>query len=276
MTEVSAKDVMELRKITGCALMECKKALAAAKGDLVLAQQKMKEAGVLKAAKKSTRATLEGLIHVATSSDNTKAIMLEVKCETDFVGKDNNFVEFVHNVANHALVKGIGNVDELLSSQIDDNNTVESLRQGLVLKIGENIQVSRLSYMAAPDSGVVGFYVHSGKIGSLVSLSAKEVDLGRDLAMHITANRPKAIGEADFPKEELANERSSYMAQASETGKPEDIQLKMVEGRMKKYLAEHSLLEQQFVKDNDVKVQDLLKKANAEVQKFVCYALGEV
>ena len=276
MTEVSAKDVMELRKITGCALMECKKALSLANGDVTLAQQKMKEAGVLKAAKKSSRATLEGLIYVATNTDCSKAVMLEVKCETDFVGKDSNFVEFVQSVAEHALVAEINNVESLLASKIDEANTVESLRQQLVLKIGENIQISRLENIAAPAGGVVGHYVHAGKLAALVSVTVKDESLGRDLAMHITANRPKAISEADFPKEELDSERTSYLAQASETGKPQDIQLKMVDGRMKKYLAEHSLLEQPFVKDNDVKIADLLKPTNAEVKAFVCYALGEV
>ena len=273
MANVSAKDVMDLRKITGCGLMECKKALAEANGDIELAQQKMKEAGVLKAAKKSSRAALEGVIVVVSNQTNTHSVMLEVNCETDFVGKDNNFLTFVNSIANHALENNLLNITDLSNSQIHADKTVEALRQELVLKIGENIQIRKLVNVKSKETGRVGSYVHGGRLAALVVLDVSDDVLAKDIAMHVTATRPKSISEADFPKQELADERATYLAQAAESGKPLEIQEKMVDGRMKKYLAEHSLLEQAFVKDNDVKVSELLK--NAKVESMHCFALGE-
>ena len=149
------------------------------------------------------------------------------------------------------------------------------MRQRLVQKVGENIQLRRLKVVSAPDGGVIGHYQHGDRLGALVVLDVAAAELGRDLAMHVAANRPKSISEDDFPKSELDSERAAYAAQASETGKPEDIQTRMVEGRMRKYLEAHSLLAQPFVKDVEVKVRDLLKPVKGQVLQFECYALGE-
>jgi elongation factor Ts len=275
MAEVSAKTVMALRQATGCGLMECKKALAASAGDLKVAEQKMKDAGVLKAQKKSGRVASEGLIHIQLDDSGTRAVMLEVNCETDFVARDENFIGFVRQASAQALAQQTDDLSDLIASVTADGETIEAMRQRLVQKVGENIQLRRLKVVSAPDGGAIGHYQHGDRLGALVVLDVAAAELGRDLAMHVAANRPKSISEDDFPKSELDSERAAYAAQASETGKPEDIQTRMVEGRMRKYLEAHSLLAQPFVKDVEVKVRDLLKPVKGQVLQFECYALGE-
>lgn len=274
MSEISAKDVMALRELTGCGLMECKKALQASAGDLQLAQQKMLEAGVIKAQKKSARTASEGVIAVAISDNASQAVMLEVNCETDFVARDENFINFVNNVLSHALTSSNETVEALLEAQID-GGSIESLRQQLVLKVGENIQLRRLVRLQAPAGGSVAHYIHGVRLGAIVALDVAAEAIGKDLAMHIAANRPKSIDENDFPQSDLDHERAIYQKQAAESNKPQDIQDKMVEGRMRKYLQEHTLLAQPFVKDPDVTVRDLLKPVDGNVLAFECFALGD-
>lgn len=271
---ITAALVKELRERTGAGMMECKKALELVNGDIEKAIENMRKAGQAAAAKKAGRIAADGVIAAKISPDGKKGVMIEVNCETDFVARDHNFLKFVENVANQALSTNSKDLDSLLAAFYEDGKTVAQAREDIVAKIGENITIRR-SVMEIAD-GVIGSYVHSNnRIGVLVSLSVDNKELAKDIAMHIAASKPIAIKPEDLPKDLLAKEKEIYLAQAKESGKPEAILEKMVEGKLQKFINESTLIKQAFVKDQDVLVGDLLKKAGAIVTSFTRYEVGE-
>lgn len=273
---VSAAMVMNLRERTGAGMMECKKFLVAANGDIELAITEMRKAGQAKADKKADRIAAEGVIVVARSSDSRRAVMLEINSETDFVARDENFTKFAQAVAETALQTQVKAVAELSQQTvIGENKTVEQARQELVAKIGENIQLRRIEHKQCSDDGVTGFYLHGSRIGVLIVLKGCDNELARDLAMHIAASRPTVVQREQVSAEEIAKEREIFIAQARDSGKPQDIIDKMIDGRISKFLDEVSLYGQPFVKDPNVKVGQMLKQKQVEVVSFVRFEVGE-
>ena len=267
---ISAKLVKEMRERTGLGMMECKKALVAADGDIDAAIESMRKSGQAKADKKANRIAAEGRVVVASGADN--ASLIEVNCETDFVGKDAAFIAFCDALAE--IAGSVDSVETLLAAKLADGSTVEQTRQQLILTIGENIQIRRMASLAGSGS-TYGHYSHGGSIGVVVQLEGGDADLARDIAMHVAAANPACINEAEVDADALAKEREIYSAQAADSGKPEAIQEKMVEGRVRKYVAEITLLGQAFVKDPDLTVGKLVDKAGAKVVGFVRYQVGE-
>jgi elongation factor Ts len=273
---IDAKLVMELRSRTGAGMMECKKflGLPQVNGDIELAITEMRKAGQAKADKKADRIAAEGVIVAARSSDGRRAILVEINSETDFVARDTNFTEFAQSVATTALETETTDVDALAALKITDRDlTIEQARQELIAKIGENIKIRRIAFVES--EGAVGFYLHGSRIGVLVAMNTAEDVLAKDIAMHVAASRPLVINREDVPQEAIENEREIFMAQASESGKPQDIIAKMIEGRISKYVDEVSLLGQSFVKDPNKKIAQLLKEKNAKVVQFVRLEVGE-
>ena len=268
---VTASMVKELRERTGAGMMECKKALVAANGDLDAAAEELRKSGQAKADKKAGRVAADGRIVVNT--DGGKAIIVEVNSETDFVAKDENFVEFAEAVAAVALASGTTDVTSLAAKKIDGSRTVEEARTELVTKVGENISVRRAAIVES--SGQIGYYTHGARIGAVVALEGGDDELARDIAMHIAAINPVCIDESQVPSETLERERRIFSEQAEASGKPADIIEKMVTGRIAKFLKEITLLGQPFVKDPDVSVGKLLKGAGASVTSFVRFEVGE-
>jgi len=270
---ITASLVSELRKKTDCGIMECKKALTEADGDIDRAVEILRKNGLAKADKKAGRTAAEGAIVNQTSDDHKHAVMLEVNCETDFVARDQNFKQFVEKLAQLALSNQVTDIDALNELALEDGQTVEQVRQALIAKLGENIQMRRIA--STESSGVIGSYVHMDKIGVLVALTIDDMDLARDVAMHVAASNPAVISPDQISAEVVEREKAIYREQAAASGKPDNIVEKMVEGRLKKYLNEQSLVGQPFVKNSDVTVGQLLKEKNAEVQAFIRYELGE-
>lgn len=271
---ITAALVKELRERTGSGMMECKKALVEANGDIEVAIEEMRKSGLAKADKKADRITAEGIIAIETSADNKHAIMLEVNSETDFVAKADDFVNFVSAVAKKALEAQPADLDALKQLTLDSGETVETVRQALVAKIGENIQVRRFTALNTED-GIIGFYRHGDRIGTMVQLTGGNEELAKDLAMHVAANRPQAISPDELSQELLDKERDIVATQARDSGKPENIIEKMIEGRMAKFVNEISLVGQPFVKDPDVTVEKLIKQAGASVDAFEFFEVGE-
>ena len=269
---VTASMVKELRERTGAGMMECKKALVETDGDMDAAIEHLRKSGLAQADKKASRIAADGRIGLATSADMSKAVMVEVNCETDFVAKDGNFQAFTDAVAANALVAASDDMESLLASE-SKGESLESARQALVTKIGENIQVRRLARMSGADT--IGAYIHGGHIGVLVGLNGGDEELARDIAMHIAALNPQFIDVDDVPADVLEKEKQFLIAQAADSGKPADIIEKMVEGRMRKHLASITLLGQDFVKDTDITVAKLLKQNGASVKDFVRLVVGE-
>ena len=269
---VTAAMVKELRERTGAGMMECKKALVETGGDMDGAIEFLRKSGLAQADKKASRVAAEGKIALAVADDGHEAVMLEVNCETDFVAKDDSFVAFTEAVAQNALAGHPADVDALMQTSID-GATVEEARQALVSKIGENIQVRR--FVRVSSDGSLGAYVHGGRIGVLVDLTGGDLELARDLAMHVAAMNPEFVSADDVPAEVMAREKDILIAQAEGSGKPADIVEKMVEGRLRKHLSGITLLGQAFVKDGDLTVEKLLKQNNASVKGFQRIAVGE-
>ena len=264
---ISASMVKELRERTGLGMMDCKKALVEADGDMESAIDNLRKSSGMKAAKKAGRIASDGMISVRVSSDGQFGIMVEVNCETDFAARDENFIDFVQMVADKAYAERVTTIDELLSLGL------EPLRESLVQKIGENISIRRLEVFTNPR---VFSYVHTNnKIGVLVSLEGGSEGLGKDIAMHIAATSPIVVSPDEAPVDMISREREIYTVQAKESGKPPEIAEKMVEGRIRKYLEEISLTEQAFVKDSDLTVGSLLKKEKSRIVKFRRYEVGE-
>ena len=264
MAAVTAAMVKELRERTGLGMMDCKKALVETEGDMDQAIDNLRKSSGMKAAKKAGRIAADGLIQIMTESD--KGIMVEVNCETDFAAKDANFIAFAQSVSAALFESEDLDVAGLMASGM------EATREALVQKIGENCSVRR----AARYQGQVASYLHTnGKIGVLVNFEGGDENLGKDLAMHIAAANPQVVSPENAGADVLEKEREIYTAQAAESGKPPEIVAKMVEGRIKKYLAEISLTEQAFDKDRDQKISALLKQHEAKVLDLSRFEVGE-
>ncbi|WP_006787094.1 translation elongation factor Ts [Thiorhodospira sibirica] len=273
--QISAAMVKELRERTGAGMMECKKALSEANGDMEAAIEAMRKSGQAKAVKKSSRVAAEGQIVVSMSDDGSRAAIVEVNCETDFVGKDENFKGFAQDVAALVLKQAPADVNALMALPSAHGASLDEARAELISKVGENVQVRRFDVLNAQAGQLLMHYLHGSRIGVLVHLQGGNADLAKDLAMHIAACRPVCLDESGVPVELLNKERDIFKAQAEESGKPAEIVEKMVEGRIRKYLAEITLLGQAFVKDQDKTVAALVKDANAQVLSFVRYEVGE-
>jgi len=266
---ITASLVKELRERTGAGMMECKKVLVEADGDLDAAQELLRKRGQAKADKKAGRVAAEGRIELAGA--NGFAALVEINCETDFVAKDENFVSFAKAVAAAAAGADVDGVDALMAAGGADS--LEESRKALVAKIGENISVRRFARLKP--QGEAASYLHGVRIGVLVDISGGDDELRRDLAMHIAATNPRCVAAADLPADEIDKEREILAEQAAGEGKPPEIVAKMVEGRLRKYLNEITLLGQPFVKDPDVTVEKLLKQHDATVNGFVRFEVGE-
>ena len=263
MAAVSASMVKELRERTGLGMMDCKKALVESDGNMEAAIENLRKSSGMKAAKKAGRIASDGLLSVKV--DGGKGVIVEVNCETDFAARDDNFVAFVKTVTDKVFDLREANIEAL---------GLETERENLVQKIGENISIRRAQVFK--DEGAVVEYLHTnGRIGVMLSMEGGSEDLGKDVAMHIAAMNPTVVSSEDAPADLVAKEREIYTAQAQDSGTPPEIVEKMIDGRIRKYLAEISLLEQAFVKDGDTKIGALLKNAGARVNRFVRYEVGE-
>ena len=270
---ITAEAVKALRERTGAGMMECKKALVETGGDLDAAAELMRKAGLAKADKKAGRVAAEGAIVIRRAADGRSAVVVEVNCETDFVARQEQFQGFAGSVADAALAAGTDSLEALLALPLAGGTTVEETRRALVARIGENITVRRLARLSAPTR--IGSYVHGGRIGVLVGLDGGDETVAHDLAMHVAASSPQYASAADVPAAQLDKEREILAAQAALEGKPAEIVARMVEGRIRKYLAEICLVGQPFVKDPDVTIEKLLKGAAARVTGFVRFEVGE-
>ena len=270
---ITAAMVKELRERTGAGMMECKKALVATDGNMDLAIENMRKAGLAKADKKASRVAAEGLVIVAQSDDNKNAVVVEVNSETDFAAKDKQFISFAKQVAEVALNTNPADIEALVATDFADGETVETARQALIAKIGENIQVRRFERIET--DGVLGAYIHGGRIAVLVDLQGGNDELARDIAMHVAAVSPQFVSVDDIPAKVLEKEKEILIAQAQDSGKPLEIIEKMVSGRLRKHLAEITLLGQPFVKDSDISVEKLLQQNSASVSRYIRLAVGE-
>jgi elongation factor Ts len=266
MAKISAAMVKDLRDRTGLGMMECKKALVEADGDIEKAIDDLRKSSGMKAAKKAGRTAAEGVVAVKVADDNSYAVLVEVNSETDFVARDDNFLSFVNTVVEKAFNEKQTDAAALAAD-------MEETRQALVQKIGENIAVRRVVLVEAP---MVGTYVHSNnRIAVLTGLTGGDAELAKDVAMHVAAVNPQVVKPEDMPAELVEKEREIFSAQARESGKPEEIIAKMIEGRISKFLAESSLVAQPFVKDPEIKVGKLVKDAGADIESFVRFEVGE-
>ena len=266
MSAISASQVKELREKTGLGLMDCKKALEGANGDMELAIEELRKTSGVKASKKSGRSAADGLIAIESTAQDI--FMIEVNCETDFVARDDSFVSFTKETLQTFIGNPESSLEELLNNGIEDN------REKLVQKLGENIVVRRVA--KTENSSTVGSYLHSNqKIGCIVSLDGGDESLANDIAMHAATTDPMDISPSDIPEEIVAKEREIFKAQSEESGKPAEIIEKMIEGKVSKFLAEVSLTKQDFVKDPNTKISQLLKDNNANILSFTRYEVGE-
>ena len=270
---ITAGQVKELRERTGAGMMDCKKALGETNGDLDEAIALLRKKGAASAEKKAGRIAAEGIVQLLISEDASRGTLLEVNCETDFVAKDDSFNRFVAALTQLIVDQNPADVESLSALIMDSGASVEAERQELIAKIGENISIRRFETLVS-GSGQISGYMHGTRIGVLVSASGA-AELGRDLAMHIAASRPVCIGEADMPSDVLTREREIYTAQAAESGKSPEIVEKMVDGRVKKFLKENTLLGQPFVKNPDISVTELLAQGNASMDGMLRFEVGE-
>lgn len=273
MSEITASMVKELREKTGAGMMECKKALQEANGDMQNAEDIIAKSGHKKAAKSASRTAAQGKIVIVSSAH--AALMLEVNCETDFVARDENFTHFCDLVAKKALESNTDNVEALLGMPVEGHESIEVARQALIARIGENIQIRRAVLFQANEKEQIGSYVHQMRIGVLVLLEGGNAELGKDLAMHIAAMKPQYIAPSDVPEAVLAREKAIFVDIAKQSGKPDNIVEKMVAGQLQKYLAEICLVGQPFFKDPDKNIEALLKSHQATLKKMVRFEVGE-
>ncbi len=271
---ITASMVKELRERTGSGMMECKKALVETAGDIEAAIEMMRKSGQAKAAKKAGRTAADGIVQVAHSDG--QAVLVEVNCETDFAAKEDNFISFVNAVAERTLQSDVADVAALMNLSLHDGEeaTVNQAREALISKIGENMNVRRF-FRIQSENGAIYSYRHGVRIGAIVELEGGTEELGRDIAMHVAATNPVCVSEEGVPADLLAKEREIFTAQALESGKPENIVEKIVDGRVRKYLAEVTLVGQAFIKDPDITVDKLLAKAGAKVISFKRFEVGE-
>lgn len=272
---ISAQTVKELRERTGAGMMECKKALTETNGDIEAAIEFMRKSGMAKADKKASRVAAEGQIIIEIDAQKKHGVMVEVNCETDFVANGDDFKSFAQQVGKVTLESKPADVDALGKLPLKKGEpSVDDTRRALIAKLGENISVRRFKLFST-STGLIGSYRHGTRIGVVVVMNGGSEDLARDVAMHIAASRPLCVSEKDMPADVVAKEREIYMAQAAESGKPQNIIEKMVDGRVKKYIAEVTLLGQPFVKNPETTIEQLLKKSNATVVEFQRIEVGE-
>ncbi|MEE9424357.1 MAG: translation elongation factor Ts [Methylococcales bacterium] len=270
---ITAAMVKELRERTGSGMMECKKALVEADGVMETAIEQMRKAGLAKADKKSDRTAAEGNITIKTSDSGQQAVIVEVNCETDFVGNGDHFKEFTDAICELALSSGVTTTQALLEQNMG-SGTVEDARKALIAKIGENINIRRLERIES-SQGKVFHYLHGNRIGVIVDVASVDEETGRGIAMHVAASKPVCVSDDQVDTALLDKEREIFSAQAEASGKPPQIIEKMVEGRLKKYLKEVTLLGQPYIKDPDLSVAKLLSKANGAVASFTRFEVGE-
>ena len=268
---IKASMVKELRDRTGAGMMECKKSLLEANGDMDRAIELLRTSGQAKAEKKASRIAAEGRIVIANNSFD--AVLVEVNSETDFVAKDKNFVDFTNSIAESLLSTDLTELDKFNNYELSNGRTVENIRTDLIAKVGENISIRRFSKIKGAQN--LGFYSHGSRIGAIVSLKGGDKDLSKDIAMHIAASNPVCIDEKDVPEDLISREKRIYTEQALSSGKPPEIAEKMVNGRVKKFFKEITLLGQPFIKNPDKSIQDLLKNSNAVVIDFCRYEVGD-
>ena len=273
MADITASMVKELRQRTGMGMMECKKALVEVDGDLKKAEDLLRVKGGAKASKVAGRVAAEGAIGAFVSEDAKTGALVEVNCETDFVGKDANFLEFVNAVARIVADTGITDVGKIAREKLSSGETVEEKRLALVMKLGENMTVRRAALHKA--EGKLGHYLHGARIGVIVDVDGGDDVLGKDLAMHIAASKPLAVSAEQVPADAIEREREIAKARALESGKPANIVEKIVDGSVQKYLSEITLHGQAFVKDDKLSVEKLLSSKNARVAGFSLFVVGE-
>jgi elongation factor Ts len=273
---ISASLVKELRERTGAGMMECKKALVETDGNIEAAIEAMRKSGQAKAAKKAGRVAADGVLEVRLSDDARRGVIVEINSETDFVAKDENFASFAGAVADSALANDAADAEALAQAPLKtgESTSVNAAREALVAKVGENVQVRRLVRFDAAE-GRLHSYRHGVRIAVVVDMIGGDDELGRGIAMHIAATNPLCVDADQVPAEVLDKEREIFRAQALDSGKPAEIVDKIIEGRMRKYLEEVTLLGQAFVKDPDTQVGKLLKQAEATVVRFARLEVGE-
>ena len=271
--KISAIDVKKLRALTNAGMMDCKKALVESQGDFQKAKLVLKKKGQSKADSKSGRIAAHGRVSIEIEESKHLALVLEINCETDFAAKDDQFVEFSNQISNLLVNEKIENIDQLLNSSISGFERVEDFRKSVVAKLGENITIRRFARIFY--QGTFGSYIHGNKIAALVDLDIDDKDLAKNLAMQVAASKPQYIDQTDIPKEIIDGESRILRLQAEQEGKPKEIIEKIVTGKLKKYLNEMTLLGQEYIKDPDLTISQLLKKSNATVNLFVRYEVGE-
>ncbi len=273
MSNITASMVAQLREMTGMGMMECKKALQETAGDIKKAEELMRVKSGAKASKMASRTAAEGAVAIYISENGKEGTLLEINCETDFVAKDENFVGFANAVAKAIVDNKVVSVDVLVDAKLDSGQSVEEARKELISKLGENITIRR--FESFNTSGNLATYVHGKKIGVLVDFTGGDIELGKDVAMHVAATKPICISKDNVPADKIEEERNIYAQQAAASGKPAEIVAKMVDGRISKFLAEITLLGQAFVKNPDQTVEKLLASKNAKVNKFAMFTVGE-
>ncbi len=270
---ITAKEVNELRNITGAGMMDCKKALTECNGDMSAAQDWLREKGIAKAAKKASRIAAEGLANILTEGD--KAVILEVNCETDFVTKNTEFVEMIDNIGKAILKSEAKDLDEINALEVE-GQTVSEYIVSKTAKIGEKLSLRRAELVSKSDSEHFGAYLHmGGKIAVLVVVDGSDEDIARDVAMQAAAMRPEYLNKEEVPAEVIEREKEILKEQAINEGKPADIAEKMVSGRIQKYYKENCLIHQAFVKDGDIDVETYVKNHGGTVKSMIRYEVGE-
>lgn len=271
---ITASLVKELRQRTDAGMMDCKQALTETNGDMEAAIDLMRTSGAAKAAKKAGRVAAEGLVKINISADKKTVTILEVNSETDFVTKGDVFIGFVDMLGTLALKTTPANIKEFLSQTLDNGDSLEEAREDIIAKVGENIAIRRVQTITT-DNGVIGTYKHGDRIAVVTALEGGDEALAKDIAMHIAANKPECITEAELSTDFLTREKTIFIEQAKESGKPDNIIEKMIVGRMKKFVNEVTLYGQSFVKDPDTTVGKLAQSNNAQVKSFVRFEVGE-
>jgi elongation factor Ts len=273
MAEITASMVKELRERTGLGMMDCKRALEEANGDMKQAEDLLRIKSGAKASKVAGRVASEGMIAAFVSGDGKTGALAEVNCETDFVAKDTSFGDFARAVVEAAATGGVGDVEQLGQAKLASGESIDAVRQALIMKLGENISLRRLALHKA--SGRLGHYLHGNRIGVMVDIEGGDETLAKDIAMHIAASKPVAVSRAEVPAEMIEREGQIARARAEESGKPANIVDKIVDGSVQKYLAEVTLLGQPFVKDDKTTVEKLLAAKGARVHAFSLFVVGE-
>lgn len=288
MVEISAQMVKQLREMTGAGMMDCKKALVEVEGDIEAAVEHLRKTGIAKAAQKVDRESKDGRIEAAIMPDNRKAVMIELSSETDFVAKNDEFVSLSKKLAELALQNGVNSVEELTKLKINDKLISDVITE-LVAKVGENIKLKRVSYFEAPEGGFVLQYIHPGnKVGVMIEMETapslasddRIANLAKEIAMQIAFSKPVAISNDDVPQEVINKEREIYEDQARQQGKPDKAIPKIVEGRLRKFLQESCLLEQEYIRDSELTIRELIEKTACEVgdkiavKRFVRFEVG--